>query len=62
ENSARRVSFVASSGYIAFLVGPPLLGFLGQTWGVTNMFYVVAGFLVIVALFASGAGHEKKSA
>ncbi|MFM6967261.1 MAG: MFS transporter, partial [Rhodoluna sp.] len=46
ENSARRVSFVASSGYIAFLVGPPLLGFLGQTWGVTNMFYVVAGFLV----------------
>lgn len=62
ENSARKVSFVASSGYLAFLVGPPLLGFLGQAWGVTNMFYVVAGFLVLAALFASGAGHDKKSA
>jgi len=61
ENSARRVAFVASSGYIAFLVGPPLLGFLGQAWGVTNMFYVVAGFLVIAAIFARGAGTPKTS-
>jgi len=59
ENSARKVGFVASSGYLAFLVGPPLLGFLGQAWGVSNMFYVVAGFLVITAIFASGAGNTK---
>jgi fucose permease len=59
ENAARKVSFVASSGYMAFLVGPPLLGFLGQAWRVTNMFYVIAAFLVIAALFASGAGHKK---
>jgi MFS family permease len=58
KNAARKVSFVASSGYLAFLVGPPLLGFLGQVWGVTNMFYVIATFLVIAALFASGAGHK----
>jgi fucose permease len=59
ENAARKVSFVASSGYLAFLVGPPLLGFLGQAWGVTNMFYVIAAFLVVAAIFASGAGHKK---
>ena len=58
ENSARRVAFVSSSGYLAFLVGPPLLGFLGQAWGVTNMFYVVALFLVTTIVFASGAGNK----
>jgi len=61
DNAARQVSFVASSGYLAFLVGPPLLGFLGQAWGVTNMFYVIAAFLVVAAIFASGAGHKKTS-
>jgi cyanate permease len=59
ENSARKVAFVASSGYLAFLVGPPLLGFLGQAWGVTNMFYVIAAFLVISALFSTGAGNSR---
>lgn len=59
ENAARKVAFVASSGYLAFLVGPPLLGFLGQAWGVTNMFYVIAAFLVVAALFSSGAGNTK---
>jgi MFS family permease len=61
ENSARRVAFVASAGYLAFLVGPPLLGFLGHAWGVTNMFYVVAVFLVLTIVFASGAGTTKGS-
>ena len=59
ENPARRVAFVASSGYLAFLVGPPLLGFLGQVWGVTNMFYVIALFLALAIYFASGAGNRK---
>ena len=59
ENAARKVAFVASSGYMAFLVGPPLLGFLGQAWGVTNMFYVIAGFLVISVFFARGAAEPK---
>jgi MFS family permease len=59
ENSARRVAFVASAGYLAFLVGPPALGFLGQAWGVTNMFYVVALFLALAIVFATGAGNVK---
>lgn len=59
ENAARKVAFVASSGYMAFLVGPPLLGFLGQAWGLTNMFYVIAAFMLIAAFFARGAAESK---
>jgi fucose permease len=59
ENAARKVAFVASSGYLAFLVGPPLLGFLGQAWGLTNMFYVIAAFMLIAAFFARGAAEPK---
>ena len=58
-NLQRLLAFVASAGYLAFLVGPPLLGFLGQVWGVTNMFYVIALFLVLTIVFASGAGNTK---
>lgn len=29
-DSARRVSFAATVGYVAFLVGPPVIGFLGE--------------------------------
>ena len=59
EDPARKVAFVASSGYLAFLVGPPLLGFLGQAWGVTNMFFVLVAALVVTFIFAAGAGNTK---
>jgi cyanate permease len=59
ENAARKVAFVASSGYMAFLVGPPLLGFLGQAWGITNMFYVIAAFMLIAVFFSRGAAETK---
>jgi MFS family permease len=59
EDPARKVAFVASSGYLAFLVGPPLLGFLGQAWGVTNMFFVLVAALVVTFIFATGAGNTK---
>jgi MFS family permease len=52
EDSARRVALVATCGYTAFLVGPPLLGFLGQSIGLLNMFYVLAGCLVLAAVLA----------
>jgi MFS family permease len=58
ENSARRVSFVASWGYGAFLAGPPILGLVADAIGMLNMFYVMAGFMVM-ALFASAAVRNK---
>lgn len=54
EANARRVALVAACGYTAFLVGPPLLGLLGQAWGVLNMFWVLASSLALVILFARG--------
>lgn len=50
----RRVSVVATAGYIAFLVGPPLLGFVGEHLGLQAAMLVplvllVAAFVVAPA-------------
>jgi len=58
EHAAKRVSFVALWGYGAFIVGPPLLGFVGQVWGILSIFGAITGFLVITAVFAGAAGNK----
>lgn len=55
ENSSQRVATVTSFGYAAFLVGPPLLGFIGQAWGLLNMFYLLAFFVACAVYFAGAA-------
>ncbi|MBU6264843.1 MAG: MFS transporter, partial [Actinomycetales bacterium] len=55
ENSSQRVATVTTFGYAAFLVGPPLLGFLGQSWGLLNMFYLLAFFVACAVYFAGEA-------
>lgn len=55
ENSSQRVATVTAFGYAAFLVGPPLLGFLGQAWGLLNMFYLLAFFVACAVFFAGAA-------
>lgn len=55
QNSSGRVATVTSFGYVAFLVGPPLLGFIGQTWGLLNMFYLLAAFVAAAVYFAGAA-------
>ena len=47
-----RVSVVATTGYLAFLVGPPLLGFLGEHYGLRSAMLVVLGLVMIAALVA----------
>ncbi|MGF0118364.1 MFS transporter [Promicromonospora sp. Marseille-Q5078] len=49
ENSAARVSLAATLGYVSFLVGPPVLGFLGEHYGLRSALVVV---LVLVAASA----------
>jgi len=46
EQSAKRVAAVATVGYLAFLIGPPSLGFIGQAYGLRMAMVVV---LVLVA-------------
>lgn len=55
ERGAERVSAVATSGYLAFLVGPPLLGFLGEHAGLRQAMLVVMGLLLVAAVAARGA-------
>ena len=50
--AAARVSVVASIGYVAFLGGPPLIGFLGEHVGVLKALTVVAVLLGVAALLA----------
>lgn len=57
-HSAARVSAVAMLGYVAFLVGPPSIGFLGQHFGLLNALFLVLA-LVIVAGLASPAAHRR---
>lgn len=52
-NPAARVSAVAIIGYCAFLVGPPLIGFLGKEFGLLDALYLVLVLLVASFLAAS---------
>jgi len=54
--AAARVSAAATIGYVAFLCGPPVLGFISDQIGLLNTLYVVAA-LVVASGFASGAAR-----
>ncbi|WP_260233453.1 MFS transporter [Curtobacterium sp. PhB130] len=58
----RRVSVVATAGYIAFLVGPPALGFLGEHLGLRVAMLVPAALLAITIVIASAAGRQRADA
>lgn len=47
-----RVSVVATTGYLAFLVGPPLLGYLGEHYGLRRAMMVVLALVILAALVA----------
>ncbi|CAN5158084.1 MFS transporter [soil metagenome] len=60
RTAAARVSAVATVGYAAFLIGPPLIGFVGEHIGVLNALWIVLG-LIIVATLAVPAAREPRS-
>ena len=53
--AAARVSAVATIGYCAFLVGPPLIGFVGEQIGLLNALWIVLGLIVLAALVVPAA-------
>ncbi len=55
--AAARVGVVATIGYFAFLVGPPVIGFIGDRTGLLLALLVVL-VLVGIGLFVSHAAHE----
>lgn len=52
ENAAARVSLVATVGYVAFLVGPPALGFIGEEHGLRGALLVPFALVAVAALIA----------
>lgn len=58
-HAAGRVSVVSTLGYTAFFVGPPLLGFLGEQWGLRNALLVVGAAMLMSILFAPVAAERK---
>ena len=61
KTAAARVSAVATIGYFAFLVGPPVIGFLGHAVGLLPALLVVLVLCAIGAL-VSGAAREPEKA
>ncbi|MGO4425643.1 sugar MFS transporter, partial [Streptomyces sp. MCAF7] len=61
DNSAARVSLAATLGYVAFLVGPPSLGQLGEHFGLRNALFLVL-ILVVAASFATPAARTPRPA
>ncbi|TDT29230.1 fucose permease [Streptomyces sp. BK208] len=53
-----RVGLVATIGYLAFLVGPPTLGFLGDHYGLRSAMVVVLAFVATATLAAPAAGRH----
>jgi len=54
RHAAARVSVASTIGYVAFLGGPPVLGLLGDRFGIVRALAAVEG-AVLVSLLAAGA-------
>ena len=50
RHAAARVSAVATIGYLAFLVGPPLIGFIGEHVGLLNALLLVLTLVAVPSL------------
>ncbi|MBE1583338.1 MFS transporter [Nonomuraea angiospora] len=61
-NETARVSLVATIGYIAFLVGPPGLGFLGDHWGLRAAMLVVLAFVASAVFLAPAVDTRRRAA
>ncbi|MFT4468917.1 MFS transporter [Arthrobacter sulfonylureivorans] len=57
--AAERVSVVSTLGYVAFLAGPPFLGFLGEHIGIRNALLAVA-VLMLASLLTAPAAREQR--
>lgn len=60
-NPARKVATVSAFGYTSFLVGPPLLGLVGQEIGVVNMYWIILLFISLSVVVAGAAGNTRGS-
>ncbi|WP_338089160.1 MFS transporter [Phycicoccus endophyticus] len=62
ERATARMSVVATIGYVAFLAGPPLLGFLGDHAGVLHALLVVGALALLALAVVPAVRHPQDSA
>jgi MFS family permease len=62
RTAAASVSAVATVGYAAFLIGPPLIGFVGDHIGVLNALWIVLALIIIATLAIPAAREPGKRA
>ena len=55
QHAAARVSVVSTLGYIAFLAGPPLLGYLGDVTGIRLALLAIVAPILVALLLAGAA-------
>jgi MFS family permease len=60
EKATANVAAVATIGYVSFLIGPPLIGLLGEHVGLRNAFYVVLVLVTVSLLCSPAARHPKR--
>ena len=60
RNAAARVSAVATIGYLAFLVGPPLIGFVGEHVGLLNALLVVLTLVAVAGIVSPAARKPRE--
>jgi MFS family permease len=60
SDETARVSLVAAIGYVAFLVGPPALGFLGDHYGPRPAMLEGPAFVATAAVAAPAAGTRTR--
>jgi MFS family permease len=60
QHAAARVSVVSTLGYISFLAGPPLLGYLGDLTGIHNALLAILA-PILLALLLAGAARPLKA-
>lgn len=59
EHPEARVALAATIGYVAFLVGPPLLGFLGEHFGLRHALIVVLALVALAAFVAPATARRR---
>lgn len=60
-DSARRVSLAATVGYVAFLVGPPVIGFVGEHYGLRTALILPMVLVAASALITSAVAPPKNA-
>lgn len=56
--AAARVSAVATIAYCAFLVGPPIIGIVGEQIGILNALWIVFALIVVAGIAAPAAREQ----